>query len=95
MPVQVYCSSDAEDPFDPIGSVAESDWDLPSQIDKLEQWLSMHHKELNKGSYIADIGFTMREDACGGGAVMSKNLITMLHKIGMEVYFSEYGLGES
>lgn len=94
MPVQIYCSSDEENPFDPVGSVAESDWDLPVQIDELEQWLSMHCKELTKGSYIADIGFTMREDACGGGAVMSKSLITMLHEIDMEVYFSEYGLSD-
>ena len=46
----------------------------------------------NKGSYVADIGFTLREEACGGGAVISKNLIAMLHTAGMEVYFFEYWL---
>ena len=46
----------------------------------------------NKVSYVADIGFTFREEACGGGAVISKSLITMLHTAGMEVYFSEYWL---
>ena len=38
------------------------------------------------------IGFTLREGASGGGAVMSRKLIAMLHEVGMEVYFSEYWL---
>lgn len=47
-------------------------------------------EQLNKGSYVADIGFTVRENATGGGAVLNKKMISMLHRVGMEIYFSEY-----
>ncbi len=50
----------------------------------------MQIKTLNKGSYVADIGFTVREDATGGSAVLNKKMISMLNQVGMEIYFSEY-----
>ena len=95
MPTHIYCDIDEDNPFDTVGGFGKGIWDLPTQIDELEKWLSIHQADLNKGSYVADIGFTLREDASGGGAVMSKNLIAMLHEVGMEVYFSEYWLSDS
>jgi hypothetical protein len=94
MPTHIYCNFDENNPFNTVGGFGEGEdaWDLSSQINMLEQWLSTHFEDLDKGSYVADIGFTLAKDACGGGAVMSKNLIAMLHKVGMEVYFSEYWL---
>ena len=92
MPTHIYCDFNEDHPFDTVGGFGDGDWELPSQIEELEQWLTVHGKELDKGSYVADIGFTSRKDACGGGAVMSKKLIAMLHEVGMEVYFSEYWL---
>lgn len=42
------------------------------------------------GHYVADIGFAIRKDACGGGAVLSVKSMAIMVKIGMELYFSEY-----
>lgn len=94
MPTHIYCDIDEDNPFDTVGGFGEGEgaWDLSSQIDELERWLIDHREDLDKGSYVADIGFTVRKDASGGGAAMSKNLIAMLHEVGMEVYLSEYGL---
>ncbi|WP_373546791.1 hypothetical protein [Chamaesiphon sp.] len=41
--------------------------------------------------YVADVGFQIRKDATGGGAVISTEMIQILHDLGMEVYLSEYG----
>lgn len=94
MPTHIYCDIDEDNPFDTVAGFdgGADAWDLPTQIHELERWLSIHLKELDQGSYVADIGFTLREGASGGGAVMSKNLIAMPHEVGMEVYFSEYWL---
>ncbi|MEL6440743.1 MAG: hypothetical protein AAFQ80_15995 [Cyanobacteria bacterium J06621_8] len=92
MTINVYCDADPDNSYDYIITLGESEdlWDLPSQIYKLEQWLETNIGKLNKGSYVADIGFTVREDATGGGAVLNRKMILMLHQIGMEIYFSEY-----
>jgi selenophosphate synthetase-related protein len=47
-------------------------------------------KNLPNGKYIADIGFDIRKDASGGGAVINLKMIKILAKIGMEIYLSEY-----
>lgn len=43
-----------------------------------------------KRSYVADIGFDIRKDAAGGGAVMCSESMRIMGDIGMEIYFSEY-----
>ena len=85
MAINIY-----KDDFENVTYLCEGDWDLPTQIDKLEEWLTEEGKLLPKGNYVADIGFSVREDAPGGGAVLNSNTIKMLNDIGMEVYFSEY-----
>ena len=92
MTVSIYCDVDSENPYDYIAMLGEDEdlWDLPSQIDELEEWLEANINNLTKGSYVADIGFAVRSDATGGGAVLNKKMISMLHKVGMETYFSEY-----
>ncbi len=96
MPTHIYRKiTDSPRVIETVGGVGEGDWELPSQITELENWLSVHHKELSKGSYVADIGFTLREGACGGGAIMTRQLIAILNEVGMEVYFSEYWLCEA
>jgi hypothetical protein len=47
---------------------------------------------LEPNKYIADIGFNVRKDASGGGAVLSSQSMSILGKIGMDIYFSEYRL---
>ncbi len=77
MTINIYCDADPDNPYDSIITLGESDnlWDLPSQIYELEQWLKANSDRLTKGSYVADIGFTIREDATCGGAVLNKKMI--------------------
>ncbi|SQH75380.1 conserved protein of unknown function [Shewanella benthica] len=42
------------------------------------------------GSYVADIGFSPRKGAAGGGAVISTGAMKIMLSIGMELYLSEY-----
>jgi len=75
---------------EPIASICEDIWDLPTQVDELKSWLRLNIEKLNEDNYIADIGFGIRKDACGGGAVIDSELIELLSWVGMEIYFSEY-----
>lgn len=92
MTINIYCNANPDNPYNSITTLGELEdlWDLPSQIYELEQWLEANIDKLNKGSYVADIGFTARENATGGGAVLNKKMISMLYQIGVEIYFSEY-----
>jgi hypothetical protein len=85
MPVYIY-----KDDWDRIGECALGEWELPSQINELEQWLKANHHSLSKGKYFVDIGFQVRKGATGGGGVISIEMIQILNDIGMEIYLSEY-----
>lgn len=76
--------------FETIKYLSENAWDLPTQMDELEKWLEKEGKNLPKGKYVADIGFGLRNDASGGGGILSSKAIEMLNIIGMEIHFSEY-----
>ena len=66
-------------------------WELPTQLRALAAWLSQQ-EDLEPGDYAADIGYSVREGATGGGEKMSREMISDLHRLGMEVHFSEYHL---
>ncbi|MTI22687.1 hypothetical protein E1176_16765, partial [Fulvivirga sp. RKSG066] len=70
--------------------LCNEDWDLPTQIDTLETWLMSKGKNLEPSKYVADIGFDIRKDAAGGGAVLNSESMSIMGKIGMDIYFSEY-----
>ena len=86
MAINIY----KEENLETIEHLSENDWDLPTQMDELEKWLEKEGGNLPKGKYVADIGFEVRNDASGGGAILSSKTIEMLNKIGMEIHFSEY-----
>ena len=86
MSINIY----KEENFETIKYLSENDWELPTQMDELEKWLEKDGKNLPKGKYVADIGFTIRKDASGGGGVLNLKMIKILNEIGMEIYFSEY-----
>lgn len=86
MPIDIYI----EENYERIEYLCEGIWDLPDQIDSLEKWLKTKGLLLPKGSYVADIGFDIRKDAAGGGAVLSSGSMKIMGDIGMDVYFSEY-----
>jgi hypothetical protein len=73
-----------------LASLCDNEWELPSQIDALEQWLLANQDRLPKGSYVADIGYSPRPGAAGGGAVLTTHVMNIMVAIGMELYLSEY-----
>ena len=54
-----------------VAWLCDDDWSLPSQVLALEAWLAQNSATLSKGGYTADIGFSPRADAAGGGAAIS------------------------
>jgi len=66
-------------------------WDLPSQIQALEKWLIENPLNLSPSNYIVDLGFSVRENACGGGAILSPQAMTIMGQLGVKLYLSEYG----
>ena len=90
MPINIYI----EDSGEKLEWLSDEDWDLPTQIDVLETWLMNKGKNLEPSKYVADIGFDIRKDASGGGAVLNSESMKIMGKIGMDIYFSEYPSAE-
>tara|TARA_R110000868_G_scaffold67050_3_gene199311 strand:+ start:338 stop:610 length:273 start_codon:yes stop_codon:yes gene_type:complete len=90
MPINIY----KEDSREKLEWLCNEDWDLPTQIDALETWLMNKGKNLEPSKYVADIGFDIRKDATGGGAVLNSESMAIMGKIGMDIYFSEYPSAE-
>ncbi|MTI29923.1 hypothetical protein [Xanthovirga aplysinae] len=86
MPINIYNENTGEK----VDWLCDDFWDLPNQIDALETWLEEKGKNLTPNKYVADIGFDIRKDASGGGAVLSSESMKILGEIGMDIYFSEY-----
>jgi hypothetical protein len=86
MPINIYNQGSNER----LEWLCESVWDLPNQIDTLEKWLATEGIKLTKDSYVADIGFDIRKEATGGGAVLTAKSIKIMGDIGMDIFFSEY-----
>ena len=76
---------------DKIAHLAKEHWDLPVQIKELESWLFENPLNLTPSKYIADVGFSIRENACGGGAILSPEAMAIMGKLGIKLYLSEYG----
>jgi len=90
MPVVIRCVVD--DRFKNHTEVAADSWDLRTQIEALEEWLSANSNELDPSNqWVADVGFTVRSDATGGGPPISRKLMEMCVSSNLEIYLSEYG----
>ena len=89
MPIHIY--ENTSDELQTIGECSYEEWDLSTQIDDLKKWLDSSHQNISKGKYIADIGFTARTFATGGGGVISMEIIYLLNNLGMKIHLSEYG----
>ena len=74
-----------------IATLSKGVWELSSQIQELESWLFENSPNLSSSNYIADVGFSIRENACGGGAVLSPKAMSIMGKLGVKLYLSEYG----
>jgi len=73
-----------------LEGLCEDEWEMPAQIEAFEKWLIENRNILPKGSYVADIGFSSRSGAVGGGAVLTTQAMKIMVSIGMELYLSEY-----
>ena len=70
--------------------LCEEEWELPAQIEYLGKWLDSIGKTFPPGAYVADIGFSPREGACGGGGVLTHHSMFIMSSIGMNLFLSEY-----
>ena len=81
-----------DDRLENYADVASDSWDLRTQIEALEQWLIDHPNELDSSQrWIADVGFTVRLEATGGGPPITRKLMKLCVESNLEIYLSEYG----
>ena len=86
MPIKIY----SEDHAEKLAWLCEGNWRLPDQVEALESWLTENRATIKSGRYVADIGFTLREDASGGGAAISPEMMRTMADLGMSLFLSEY-----
>jgi hypothetical protein len=86
MPINIYSDDDSREK---IALLCGDNWRLPDQVSELEMWLN-ENKMMKPGRYIADIGFSIREDARGGGGVISSEMMRIMADLGISVFLSEY-----
>jgi hypothetical protein len=63
---------------------------MPVQLNALDQWLVQNRGELGEGEYVADLGFSPRPGASGGGGVVSRQMMEAMLAIEVELFLSEY-----
>lgn len=94
MPINIFVAFDETGPTQKetrsIVWLCDNDWELPAQLFEFERWLENDGKYLSKGNYVADIGFSPRSDASGGGGTLSVKAMRTLASVGIEIWFSEY-----
>jgi hypothetical protein len=86
MPINIYSEKTPEK----LAYLCDSNWRLPDQVEALEIWLKENKSRIKSGQYVADIGFTLREDASGGGAAITPEMMRMMADLGMSLFLSEY-----
>jgi hypothetical protein len=86
MPINIYSEKTPEK----LAYLCDSNWRLPDQVEALETWLKENRNRIKSGQYVADIGFTSRADASGGGAAISPEMMRMMADLGMSLFLSEY-----
>ncbi len=91
MPIRITNHTNAKEgeKGEELDWLCDDSWRLPDQLEAFEKWL-VENKSIQKGSYSADIGFSPREDAFGGGGVVSLKSMEIMLSIGMELWLSEY-----
>jgi hypothetical protein len=90
MPVAIYRVTPKGQKNESIAWLCDGNWRLPDQADALEAWLAKNGRTLKPDEYVADIGFKLREDASGGGAAISPEMMRTMADVGMSLFLSEY-----
>ena len=86
MPINIYRHSDGHTK----ALLCDDIWGLPDQLFQLENWLKDHISTLDGSKHIADIGFRVRIDGSGGGGTLETEIMQLLIKGNIDIYFSEY-----
>jgi hypothetical protein len=73
-----------------VAYLCDDDWELPSQVAVFQNWLLTSTAGLVPNEYVADIGFSPREGAAGGGANLNSTVLERMGKLGMSLALSEY-----
>ena len=87
MPTKIYVDDDSKEE---IAWLCGDNWDLAAQMSALEAWLSANQSQGPASRYIADIGFSVRPDASGGGAAISPAMMRRMADLGFTLFLSEY-----
>jgi hypothetical protein len=90
MPVSIYRVTPEGQKNESIAWLCDDNWRLPDQAESLEEWLAQNSASLKPDECVADIGFTPREDASGGGAAISPETMRIMAHLGMSLFLSEY-----
>lgn len=94
MPVSIYRVTPKGQKNESIAWLCDGNWRLPDQGEALEAWLAENQALLKPDEYVADIGFKLREDASGGGAAISPEMMRTMADMGMSLFLSEYSSSE-
>ncbi len=90
MPVNIYRVMPAGQNNERVAWLCDGIWQLPEQAEALVVWLRENHSILQPDAYVADIGFSPREDALGGGAALPPEMLRTMADLGMSLFLSEY-----
>jgi len=90
MPINIFRVTPEDKTNEAVAWLCSGNWRLPDQAKALESWLSENHAKLDADDYVADIGFRPRDDALGGGAAISPQLMRIMVELGMWLFLSEY-----
>ncbi len=88
MPIRIDRITESKN--EEVAWLCNDEWELPNQIEALEKWLHEEGRKLINGAYVADVGYSPRPNACGGGAAISTEAMKIMVSIGMELFLSEY-----
>jgi len=91
MPIKIsdHLNKDDNGKSTVIAWLLPDNWRLPDQMKAFESWLQ-ENRSLAPSKYSADIGFSPREDALGGGGKVSIESMEIMLRLGLELYLSEY-----
>jgi len=90
MPVNIYRVTRDGQENESVAWLCDDSWRLPEQAEALETWLTENRSTLKPARYVADIGFTPREDASGGGTAITPDMMRTMAGLGMSLFLSEY-----
>ncbi|MCW7492544.1 hypothetical protein ND861_09580 [Leptospira sp. 2 VSF19] len=69
----------------------KDDWDLTNNFEAFSDWIQSVDGTLDKKfDWVADISFSPRPNATGGGPVISFDLMKLCIKNNIEIYISEF-----